>query len=160
EQVATASRLRPMHLDEVLDWVGDALGRVHREVFFERFNIDGAIQYFYEPFLAAFDPELRRQLGIWYTPRDVVAYQVARVHELLRTRFDLPAGLADERVFVLDPAVGTGSYVVEVLRTIETALRRLSDDALVANEVKHAAIQRVFGFELLPAPFVVAHLQV
>lgn len=60
-----------------------------------------AVNYFYEPFLEAYDPELREQLGVWYTPREIIQYQVARVDRLLRDELDIPDGLADDRVIVL-----------------------------------------------------------
>ncbi|MDD5139179.1 MAG: N-6 DNA methylase [Verrucomicrobiales bacterium] len=160
EQVATPTKLGPLGLVEVLDWTAAALNRVDRAAFFERFVEDHAVQYFYEPFLEAFDPELRKQLGVWYTPPEIVQYQVARVDAALREELDIPDGLADPRVFVLDPCCGTGAYLVEVLRHIHKFLK---DDqgmgALAEHYTKQAAQERVFGFELLPAPFVVAHLQ-
>ncbi len=160
EQVATPTKLGPLGLVEVLDWTAAALNRVDRAAFFERFVEDHAVQYFYEPFLEAFDPELRKQLGVWYTPPEIVQYQVARVDAALREELDIADGLADPRVFVLDPCCGTGAYVVEVLRKVgETLLARGEGDALNAEAIKKAALERVFGFELLPAPFVVAHLQ-
>ncbi len=160
DQVATPTKLGPLGLVEVLDWTAAALNRVDRAAFFEKFLETHAVQYFYEPFLEAFDPELRKQLGVWYTPPEIVQYQVARVDAALREELDIPDGLADPRVFVLDPCCGTGAYLVEVLRKIgETLLASGEGDALNAEAVKKAAQERVFGFELLPAPFVVAHLQ-
>ena len=159
EQVATPTKLGPLGLVEALDWAAAALNRVDRAVFFEQFLETHAVQYFYEPFLEAFDPELRKQLGVWYTPPEIVQYQVARVDAALREELDIPDGLADPRVFVLDPCCGTGAYLVEVLRKIEKTLKENGEDALAAVEVKEAAQKRVFGFEILPAPFVVAHLQ-
>jgi hypothetical protein len=159
EQIATPSNLAPLQLDELMDWSEEALNRVNRPLFFQRFEETRAVQYFYEPFLEAFDPDLRRQLGVWYTPPEVVRYMVARVDQTLRTDFELANGLADPRVVVLDPCTGTGSYLVEVLRTIAANLKETKGDALVGLDVKAAAQERVFGFELLPAPFVVAHLQ-
>jgi hypothetical protein len=160
EQVATPTKLGPLGLVEVLDWTAAALNRVDRAAFFEKFLETHAVQYFYEPFLEAFDPELRKQLGVWYTPPEIVQYQVARVDAALREELDIPDGLADPRVFVLDPCCGTGAYLVEVLRKIgETLLAGGEGDALNAEAVKKVAQERVFGFELLPAPFVVAHLQ-
>lgn len=159
EQLAMPSRLEPLELVEVLDWTGDALSRVDRAAFFENFEEEGAVQYFYEPFLEAFDPDLRKQLGVWYTPSEVVRYMVERVDTVLREELNLPDGLADPSVYVLDPAAGTGSYPLEVLRRIEKTLREKGEDALVAHDLKRAAMERVFGFEILPAPFVVAHLQ-
>ena len=159
EQVASPSKLQPLALVEVFDWTGAALKRVDRAAFFERFEDGQAVQYFYEPFLEAFDPELRKELGVWYTPREIVRYQVERVDRALREQLGLPDGLADQRVHVLDPCCGTGTYLVEVLRKIAATLRAQGSDALLGQDVKQAACTRVFGFELLPAPFVVAHLQ-
>jgi len=160
EQVATPTKLGPLGLVEVLDWTAAALNRVDRAAFFERFVEDHAVQYFYEPFLEEFDPELRKQLGVWYTPPEIVQYQVARVDAALREELDIPDGLADPRVFVLDPCCGTGAYLVEVLRLIHKFLKEDQGmGALAELYTKKAAQERVFGFELLPAPFVVAHLQ-
>ncbi|MCC6625811.1 MAG: N-6 DNA methylase [Chloroflexi bacterium] len=158
-QLAQPNRLRPLGLVEVLDWTQAALNRVDRAAFFARFDEAHAVQYFYEPFLEAFDPALRRELGVWYTPPEIVRYMVARVDAALRTELGLPAGLADPRVVVLDPCCGTGAYLIEVLRHIDATLAAAGDDALRAEQVKQAALRRVFGFELLPAPFVIAHLQ-
>ena len=159
EEIARPSRLRDLNLREPLEWAEAALNRVAREEFFRTFEEDQAIQYFYEPFVEAFDPALRDSLGVWYTPPEIVRYQVARVDALLREELDIPDGLADPRVVVLDPVVGTGSYLIEVLRTVHSRLLEKGRESVAALEVKKAATERVFGFEILPAPFVVAHLQ-
>jgi hypothetical protein len=159
DQVATPTRLEPLGLIEVLDWTEAVLNRVDRKAFFENFEEGHAVQYFYEPFLEAFDPELRKELGVWYTPTEVVQYMVARVDTVLREELDIPDGLADPRVYVLDPCCGTGAYLVEVLKRINETLKEKGEDALTGNTVKRAAMERVFGFEILPAPFVVSHLQ-
>ena len=159
EQIATPKRLQPLHLDEVLDWAGGALNRVVREEFFRRFEEEYAVQYFYEPFLKAYDPALRKQLGVWYTPPEIVRYQVARVDAVLREELHLTDGLADPAVLVLDPCCGTGAYLVEVLRRIQQTLYDKGGAALTATQLKHAALTRIYGFEILPAPFVIAHLQ-
>lgn len=158
QQLASPATL-PVGLDEVLNWTEDVLARVDRKLFFERFEAKGAVQYFYEPFLQAYDPGMRKELGVWYTPREVVRYMVARVHETLKRDLGLKLGLADESVHILDPCTGTGSFLVESLLTIARELEAQHGDALVAEDVKKAALTRVHGFELLPAPFVVAHLQ-
>ena len=158
-QVASPDRLGPLGLVEVLDWTAGALNRVERASFFEKFHDEHAVQYFYEPFLEAFDPELRKELGVWFTPPEIVQYQVARVDTVLREELGLADGLADPKVIVLDPCCGTGAYLVEVLRRIADTLRAKGGDALLASDLKRAAMTRIFGFELLPAPFVVSHLQ-
>jgi len=157
---ANPSRLGALHLDEVLDWAGEALDRVDRAAFFERFEQQHAVQYFYEPFLEAFDPQLRKELGVWYTPPEIVAYMVARVDSVLREELGIADGLADANVVVLDPCCGTGAYLVEVLSRIAQTLREKGDDALIAHDLKQAAMSRIYGFEILPAPFVISHLQI
>ncbi|MDE0485517.1 MAG: N-6 DNA methylase [Nitrospira sp.] len=116
--------------------------------------------YFYEPFLEAFDPDLRKELGVWYTPGEVVRYMVARVDKALKDDLGISDGLAAENVYVLDPCCGTGAYLAEVLCRIAANLEGQGLGALVGARVKQAALERVFGFEIMPAPFVVAHLQV
>ena len=160
QQLSDPGRLQPLGLVEVLDWTAAALDRVDREAFFSRFNEGEAVPYFYEPFLEAFDPALRKQLGVWYTPAEVVRYMVARVDRALKDDLDIPEGLAAENVYVLDPCCGTGAYLAEVLRRIAANLEGQGLGALAGARVRQAATERVFGFELMPAPFVVAHLQV
>ena len=160
QQLSDPGRLQPLGLVEVLDWTAAALDRVDREAFFARFNEGEAVPYFYEPFLEAFDPGLRKQLGVWYTPAEVVRYMVARVDRALKDDLDIPDGLAAENVYVLDPCCGTGAYLAEVLRRIAANLGGRGLGALAGARVRQAATERVFGFEIMPAPFVVAHLQV
>jgi hypothetical protein len=160
EEVAKPSRLAPLGLMDVLDRTGEALNRVDRTAFFKTFDSGEAVQHFYEPFLEAYDPELRKQMGVWYTPREIVRYMVERVDTVLRTELGIADGLADKNVYVLDPCCGTGAYVVEVLRKIEETLRAKGEDALIGQDVQEAARERVFGFEIMSAPFVIAHWQV
>ena len=160
QQLSDPGRLQPLGLVEVLDWTAAALDRVERPAFFARFNEGEAVPYFYEPFLEAFDPGLRKQLGVWYTPTEVVRYMVARVDNALKDDLGIADGLAAENVYVLDPCCGTGAYLAEVLRRIAANLEGRGLGALAGARVKQAATERVFGFEIMPAPFVVAHLQV
>jgi type I restriction-modification system DNA methylase subunit len=159
EKVATPTHVRKLDLEEVLNWTGEALNRVDRTSFFSKFDEGQAVQYFYEPFLEAFDPTLRKELGVWYTPPEIVQYMVARVDTVLREELQIEDGLADPNVYILDPCCGTGAFLVEVLRRIEANLQDKGMGALVGSQLKEAAMKRVFGFEILTAPFVVAHLQ-
>jgi hypothetical protein len=160
EEVNRPGTLNPLRLGEVMEWAANTLCRVDDKAFFSQFKEEHAVQYFYEPFLEAFDPALRKALGVWYTPHEVVEYMVERVDRVLRTELDIEYGLADPRVLILDPCCGTGSYLVAVLNRIERTLRDKGDDGLIGRDIKTAAMERVIGFELLPAPFVVAHLQI
>ena len=123
QQLSDPGQLQPLGLVEVLDWTAAALDRVDREAFFARFNEGEAVPYFYEPFLEAFDPALRKQLGVWYTPAEVVRYMVARVDRALKDDLGIEDGLAAENVYVLDPCCGTGAYLAETLKLIAANLR-------------------------------------
>ena len=157
-QLTDRRRLKRLDLVEVLDWSDAVLSRVDHETFLARFEQGEAVQYFYEPFLEAFDPELRKQLGVWYTPREVVQYMVARVDRALRDDLGVAKGLADENVVVLDPCCGTGAFLVETLRYIAESLS--GQGAAAGEMLRQAAQERIFGFEIMPAPLVVAHLQI
>ena len=152
QQLSQPGRLQPLGLVEVLDWTAAALDRVERPAFFARLAEGEAVPYFYEPFLKAFDPALRKQLGVWYTPTEVVRYMVSRVDKALKDDLGIAEGLAAKNVYVLDPCCGTGAYLAEVLRRIATNLKGQGLGALVGARVKQAATERVFGFEIMPRP--------
>ena len=79
---------------------------------------------------------------------------------VLREELGVADGLADPDVYILDPCCGTGGFLVATLAHIAETLDANGEDGLLAAKLKQAATQRVFGFEILPAPFVVAHLQI
>jgi Type ISP C-terminal specificity domain/N-6 DNA Methylase len=168
------ARIRELRLAEHLDLATEVLARVVPQEFFARFSgpsldeegasgehaaASAAILYFYEPFLEAFDPELRKELGVWYTPHEIVSYQVRKVDAILREELGCERGFADERVVVLDPCCGTGAYLLEVLRTIAKQLKEEGEDALLGPRLREAFCRRVIGFEILTAPFVISQLQ-
>lgn len=165
-------RLAELRLATHLDRAAATLGRVDRGTFFGRFAYptlqhvaaddprpSAALTYFYEPFVEAFDPDLRKELGVWYTPPEIVRYQVRKVDWLLRDELGCARGFADPRVVVLDPCCGTAAYLLEVARCIAEDVRARGDEALLAAELTEALSTRVIGFEILTAPFVVAQLQ-
>ena len=158
-QISDPDRLQNLGLVEVLDWTTAALDRVEKSLFFSKFKEGDAVPYFYEPFLEAFDPKLRKQMGVWYTPKEVVQYMVARVDNALKDDLKIPLGLAADNVYVLDPCCGTGAFLAEVLRRIEANLTKKAQGAIAGEKIKQAAVSRLFGFEIIPAPFVVAHMQ-
>ena len=159
QQLTAPQHIKQLDLVEVLDWTGNTLNRIDATEFLKRFDQGEAVQYFYEPFLKAFDPKLRKQFGVWYTPAEVVDYMVARVDLALREELGIADGLADERVYVLDPCCGTGGFVNAVLRRIRANLDSHGLGDALADRLRDAARNRVFGFEIMPAPFVVAHMQ-
>jgi hypothetical protein len=160
-EVSDPGALNSIQLQEILNLAGEALNRV-QPGFFATFREEEAVAYFYEPFLEAFDPQLRKDLGVWYTPKEIVQYMVDRVDRLLQTELGQRLGLASPNVRILDPSCGTGAYLTAVLQRIHrTLLENAGDDtALVPNALRTAALTRVFGFEIMPAPFVISHLQI
>ncbi len=115
--------------------------------------------YFYEDFLAVYDPALRKDVGVFYTPVEVVRAQVRLIDELLVSRVGKPFGFADPGVVTLDPAVGTGTYLLGV---IEHSLRRVRAEqgpGAVASQATSLG-QNLYGFELLVGPYAVSELRV
>lgn len=163
------SRIKELRLAEHLDVATETLARVDQKEFFKRFALPSlvqektsattAIMHFYEPFLNAFDPTLRKELGVWYTPTPIVRYQVGRIDRLLRDELGCRRGFADERVVVLDPACGTGAYLLEALRYMAEQLENEGAGDTIPARLLDAACRRFMGFEILTAPFVVAQLQ-
>lgn len=114
--------------------------------------------YFYEDFLAAYDAKLRKQRGVYFTPPAVVQAQTTLVSELLRDRFDQPLGFAGEEVTVLDPAVGTGTYLLAALQSgLEAVREKYGEGSLPARASVMA--RNFHGFELLIGSYAVAHLR-
>lgn len=115
--------------------------------------------YFYEDFLAAYDPQLRKDAGAYYTPVEVVRAQVTLVDDLLVNRFGKPLGFADPGVITLDPAAGTGTYLLGV---IEHALSRIKDEqgeGAIPGQAT-ALANNLYGFEMMVGPYAVTELRV
>ena len=115
--------------------------------------------YFYEDFLAAYDPKLRKDYGVYYTPREVVRLQVGLAGELRRKRFGKKLAFADQNVVVLDPAVGTGTYLVGVIDHATRAVAEKWGEAQAKARLQ-AMIGKLYGFEILVGPYAVAHVRV
>jgi len=150
--------------------------------FGRRTGKEDPVVHFYETFLAAYDPKMREMRGVYYTPEFVVSYIVRSVDYLLKTRFGCPGGLADTarveyvreegtgegrrrlkvkapRVLILDPACGTGTFLYAVVDLIRDGFRRRRDAGMWSGYVKEHLLPRLFGFELLMAPYAVAHFK-
>ena len=115
--------------------------------------------YFYEDFLAAYDPKLRKDAGAYYTPVEVVRAQVRLVDALLVSRLGRPLGFADPGVVTLDPAAGTGTYLLGV---VEHALGRVEAEQgaeAVAGQAAELA-GNLYGFEVMVGPYAVSELRV
>ncbi len=115
--------------------------------------------YFYEDFLDVYDSRLRKRTGSYYTPPEVVSAMVRLVDEVLRgPLFEKPEGLASPQVTVADPAVGTGTFLLGVLRRIAETVSEDQGPGAVRGAIE-AAAKRVIGFELQFGPYAVAQLR-
>jgi len=115
--------------------------------------------YFYEDFLAVYDNALRKLTGSYYTPPEVVGPMIRLVDDVLRDHFDRSAGLASPDVTLADPAVGTGTFILGVLRRIAADVEGDQGAGAVPQAIE-AAIDRLIAFELQLGPFAVAQLRV
>lgn len=115
--------------------------------------------YFYEDFLSVYDPEERRQAGVYYTPTAIVQGMVRIVDHLLVEQFGIRLGFADKSVVTLDPATGTGTFPLAV---IDRAAERIAAERGPAGRAQAASSlsHNLFAFELLPGPYAVAQLRI
>ena len=136
------------------------------------------VVHFYETFLQAYDPKLRELRGVYYTPEPVVNYIVQSIDRLLKDKFGIKAGLADHskitttrregereireethRVLILDPATGTATFLYTVLDFIRSQFKTRKNAGQWGSYVHEHLLPRLFGFELLMAPYAVAHFK-
>lgn len=123
--------------------------------------------HFYEDFLKEYDEDLRKRMGAYYTPLPVVQFIVRSVDQLLEKEFSLSGGLANtsktkdglHRVQVLDPAVGTGTFISDVIGKIYTRIKDGGQKGRWPAYVHHELLPRIYGFELMMAPYTIAHLK-
>ena len=137
----------------------DLFGKKHEE--------PDPVIHFYEDFLKEYDPELRKKMGAYYTPLPVVRFIVRSVDKILEMDFGLARGLADtakntagiHRVQILDPAVGTGTFISAVIRAIYERILKDKQEGSWPSYVHHDLLPRIHGFELMMAPYTIAHLK-
>ena len=154
------------HLDREVQWAVEQLTTrlAHTQVdeVFAGFRRrtsqhEDAIVHFYEDFLATHDPVMREQRGVYFTPEPVGAYIVRSVDALLRSHFSRADGLASDDVHILDPAMGTGSFLLKVVQQIYDTLR--NQRGIWPDYVRQRLVPRLHGFELLMAPYTLAHMR-
>lgn len=123
--------------------------------------------HFYEDFLKEYDSDLRKKMGAYYTPQPVVSFIVNSVDLVLKKQFGLKHGLSDtskikdgvHKVQVLDPATGTGTFISAIIRKIYVDLLDRGQKGTWGSYVHNELLPRIFGFELMMAPYTIAHLK-
>jgi predicted helicase len=169
-----------INLDERITWAVDDLAELLNRTdietilqdFGKRTRQEDPVVHFYETFLAEYNPKLREARGVYYTPEPVVSYIVRSVEKILQNDFGMPKGLADSskikikqgeteieshKLLILDPATGTGTFLYSVIKQI--AKRFEKNKGMWDGYVSEHLLPRIFGFELLVAPYSVAHLK-
>ncbi|HEX7618102.1 MAG TPA: N-6 DNA methylase, partial [Verrucomicrobiae bacterium] len=159
------SEIAGVDMPETIDWAVDDLVVLlnHADMaavlkdFGKGKGKEDPVVHFYETFLAAYDPKMRELRGVFYTPEPAVSYLVRSVDHLLKTRFKRPKGLADENTLILDPATGTATFIYFIVDQIyqKFAKQKGAWDGYVEKHL----LNRIFGFELLIAPYAIAHLK-
>lgn len=122
-------------------------------------GFEDPIFHFYETFLAEYDRALRESRGVYYTPEPVVDFIVRGVDWLLKEKFGKPDGLADKDTLILDPATGTATFLRKVVDQIHAQVTASGNLGMWPQYVRERLLPRIFGFELMMAPYTVAHLK-
>ena len=154
-------------LDDRIAWLVDDLSQLLAQTdmesilkdFGRRSGKEDPVVHFYETFLKAYDPKIREMRGVYYTPEPVVSYIVRSIDHILKTNFNKPQGLADEKTLILDPAVGTATFLYKVINEIHQATAGKGQQGTWNNYVAEKLLPRIFGFELLMPPYAIAHLK-
>ena len=153
-------------LDTNIRWILDEIATLLRSVSTDMLrtafdactHAEDPVIHFYETFLAAYDARRRVDRGVYYTPQPVISYIVRSVDALLKTALQKRDGLADNDALILDPATGTGGFLMEVLNHIRQHVIKTDGSAAWSPYVNTSLVERLFGFELLVAPYTIAHL--
>ena len=161
-QQITSRRLQNNNVTWMLDEIATLLRSVStdmlRTAFDARTHAEDPVIHFYETFLAAYDARRRVDRGVYYTPQPVISYIVRAVDALLKNVLQKLDGLADTDTLILDPATGTGGFLMEVLNHIRQHVIETDGSAAWSPYVNTSLVERLFGFELLVAPYTIAHL--
>lgn len=146
-------------LDDIASLLRNVPTEMLRTAFAARNHLEDPVIHFYETFLAEYDPQRRVDRGVYYTPPQVISYIVRSVDSLLRTELNRSDGLADDRTLILDPATGTGGFLLTVLDHIRESVTETYGTGEWNQYVNAELVKRIFGFELLVAPYTIAHLK-
>lgn len=137
--------------------VADAPGILDR--YYRQGKGSDPIVHFYETFLAHYDPEERERRGVYYTPEPVVGYIVRSLHEILKTDFGKPDGLASEGVTLLDPAAGTMTFVARAAELAVAEFEAKYGSGGRSDFIRDHILKNFYAFELMVAPYAVGHLK-
>ena len=146
-------------LDNIATLLRNVPTEMLRTAFTARNPLEDPVIHFYETFLKEYNPKLRFDRGVFYTPPQVISYIVRSVDSLLKTELNRTDGLADDNTLILDPATGTGGFLLTVLDHIREYVTTNYGTGDWNQYINAQLVKRIFGFELLVAPYTIAHLK-
>ena len=146
-------------LDDIAALLRNVPTEMLRTAFVARNRLEDPVIHFYETFLAQYNPQRRVDRGVYYTPPQVISYIVRSVDSLLKTELNRADGLADDDTLILDPATGTGGFLLTVLNHIQEYVTETYGTGEWTQYINAQLVKRIFGFELLVAPYTIAHLK-
>ena len=146
-------------LDDIAALLRNVPTEMLRTAFVARNRLEDPVIHFYETFLAQYNPQRRVDRGVYYTPPQVISYIVRSVDSLLKTELNRSDGLADDDTLILDPATGTGGFLLTVLDHVREYVTATYGTGDWTQYVNAQLVKRLFGFELLVAPYTIAHLK-
>ena len=147
-------------LDDIANLLANVPTEMLRTAFVVQAHFEDPVIHFYETFLTEYDPQRRIDRGVYYTPPQVISYIVRSVDGLLKAKLNKPDGLADDGALILDPATGTGGFLLAVLNHISEYIITTYGTGEWNRYINDAQlVQRLFGFEILVAPYTIAHLK-
>ncbi|MCG9128573.1 N-6 DNA methylase [Candidatus Poribacteria bacterium] len=146
-------------LDDIATLLQNVSTEMLRTAFSANNHLEDPVIHFYETFLKEYNPQLRFDRGVFYTPPQVISYIVRSVDSLLKTELNRPDGLADDNTLILDPATGTGGFLLSVLAHIREHVTTNYGTGDWTRYINAQLVKRMFGFELLVAPYTIAHLK-
>ena len=146
-------------LDDIVDLLRNVPTEMLRTAFDAQTHIEDPTIHFYETFLKEYDAERRINRGVYYTRPPIISYIVRSVDILLKTKLGKVDGLADDTALILDPATGTGGFLLETLTHIYQYVKDTYGSGYWKQYVNGKLVKRLFGFEILVASYTIAHLK-
>lgn len=152
------------HMEVIVDDIASILNAADINSILDKYYREGKgedpIVHFYETFLNQYDPKTRERRGVYYTPEPVVKYIVKSVHHLLKTRFNMPDGLADPSVTVLDPAAGTLTFPAEAIKLAVKEYVEKYGEGGKKEFIRNQVLKNFYALELMMAPYAIGHMKI
>lgn len=163
-QFISLGKKLPVAMEVIIDDIAEVLQAADvnsiLHEYYRKEKGEDPIVHFYETFLNIYDPATREKRGVYYTPEPVVKYIVRAIHDLLKTHFDLPDGLANKEVTLLDPAGGTLTFPAEAIKLATQEFSSKYGDGGLNQFFQNHILKNYYAFELMMAPYAIGHIKI